>query len=156
MTARNRLRYLVFFAVAVAPVSIASEIKQGPLLIVSGIVLAYAAVSLASRGSARAPVRDVLSAALLGLLLLLGSVFLLVALASWVAPPFTDGGHPVMAIGQTFSGTTAGIVMGGLLAFAALRPRWRDRTLEGILLHVVGAAIVAAAIVKVVREAGSG
>ncbi len=151
-----RLRYLLFFAVAAAPLVIVSHLKEAPLLILGGVFVAHAALSLGARGSERAPVRDVLAAALLGLLLLMGSAFLLVSLALWIAPPFTSDGHPVMAIGQTFLGSAGGVVAGGLFTFAALRPRWRDRTLEGILLHVIGAAFVAAAIVGVVREAGAG
>lgn len=151
-----RLRYLLLFAVAAAPLVVASHVKEAPLLILGGIFVAYAALSLAARGAERAPVRDVLSAALVGLLLLLGSAFLLVSLAVWVTPPLTADGNPVMAIGQTLLGSAGGVVMGGLFTFAALRPCWRDRTLEGILLHVIGAAIVAAAIVRVVREAGAG
>jgi uncharacterized membrane protein YeaQ/YmgE (transglycosylase-associated protein family) len=151
-----RLRYLLLFAVAAAPLAIVTEIKPGPLVLLGGLFASYAAASLATRGSAPAPVRDVLAAGLLAVLLLLGSAFVLVAFASWVAPPVTSDGHPVMAIGQTFLGSAGGVVAGAALTFVALRRRWRDRTLESILLHVIGAAIVAAAVVRVVREAGPG
>ena len=87
-----------------------------------------------------------------GVSLLVGSGFLLTSLALLLAPPVTRDGHPLMAVGQTYFGTTGGAVAGSLLTFAALRRGWRDLTRERRVLHVLGAFVVAAALATVVRE----
>jgi hypothetical protein len=127
----TRLRYALLFVIAAAPL--------------------IGVVSLVSCRQDRSTLRDIHSALLLFGCFEVSAMFLLTSLAIVLVPPVTADGHHVMPIGQALVGLAGGGVVGAALTFVALRPSRRDRRLERLLLHGVGAAVIVAAVVAWVR-----
>jgi len=78
-------------------------------------------------------------------------MFVLTSLAMLVAPPVIPDGHHVMPMGQVFVGLVGGGMVGTALTFVALRPSWRNRRFERLLLHAIGALVIIATIVAWMR-----
>lgn len=149
---RTALRYALLFLLAAAPLVGVGSIKPAPLMLTACLFAAHGVVSLITRSEERSTARDLLSAALLLGCFEVSAMFLLTSFAMVVAPPVTSDGHHVMPMGQVFVGLAGGGVVGAVLTFIALRPRWRDRRLERLLIHAVGAIVIVAAVVAWVRE----
>jgi hypothetical protein len=149
---KTRVRYALLFLLAAAPLVGVGSIKLAPILLAASLFVVHGIASLALRRHERSTPRDILSAALLFGCFEVSAMFLLTSLALSIAPPVTPDGHPVMPIGQAFVGLAGGGVVGAVLTFIALRPAWRDRQLERLLLHAVGALVILAAVVAWGRE----
>ena len=146
------LRYALLLLLAAAPLVGVGSIKPAPLVVGACLFAAHGIVSLVTRSEERSTARDLLSAALLLGCFEVSAMFLTTSLAMVLAPPVTSDGHHVMPMGQVLVGIAGGGVVGVVLTFLALRPRWRDRRLERLLLHAVGAVVIVAAVVAWVRE----
>jgi hypothetical protein len=147
----TRLRYALLFVIASVPLIGVGSIKPAPLVLAACLFALHGVVMLVSRRQERSTLRDILSALLLFGCFEVSAMFLLTSLAMVVAPPVTPDGHHVMPVGQAFVGLAGGCIVGAVLTFVALRPRWRDRRLERLVLHAVGAAVVVAAAVALVQ-----
>jgi uncharacterized membrane protein YeaQ/YmgE (transglycosylase-associated protein family) len=152
IAAMARRRYALLLLVALMPVIGASGVKLAPLMVAAFLFVLHATLSFTGFGRERFVPRDVLSALLLIGCFTLSAMFVVTSLAVLVAPPVTSDGHHVMPIGQAFVGIVGGGIAGGALSFVALRPRWRDRDLERLVLHVVGALFVVVAVVRWAQE----
>jgi hypothetical protein len=128
------------------------HVKPAPLVLAASIFAAHGILSLVTRTKERSVPRDVLSALLLLGCFTVSAMFLLTTLAMVVAPPVTPDGHHVMPLGQVFIGLVCGGVVGVALTYVALRPARRDRQLERLLIHAVGAVVMVAAVVEWARE----
>jgi hypothetical protein len=148
---KTRLRYALLFVLAALPLVGVGGIKTAPLVLAACLFAAHGALSVALHRHDRSMPRDVLSALLLFGCFEVSAMFLLTSLAMAVAPPVTADGHHVMPTGQAFVGLAGGSLVGGVLTFMALRPAWRDRQLERLLLHGIGAVVIVAAVVAYVR-----
>jgi len=148
----TRLRYGLLFVIAVVPLIGVASIKPAPLVLAACLFAVHGVASLVARRQDRSTPRDVLSALLLFGCFEVSAMFLLTSLAMVVAPVVTSDGHHVMPIGQAFVGLAGGGMVGAVLTFVALRPRWRDRRLERLLLRAVGVLVVVAAGLAWARE----
>ena len=143
-----RLRYALLLVIAATPLLYVGAVKPAPLAVAIALFAVHGLMSLVTRSFERFWPRDVLSAALwLGCFVVAG-VFLVTLVALRLAPPVTPDGHQVMAIGQTLVGIVAGGALGaGVAVFGSLRSRIRDRRRERLVLHLLGALLVAAVVV---------
>ena len=146
------LRYLVLFAIAAAPLVVIPVEPAAPALLVVAALLfiVHGLATLLARGLRPTTARDALSAMLLVLWLELSAVVLGMLLFAAI-PHTSSNGHPSSGLGALFLGVPAGVVVGAVLAFIALRPTWRDRSLERWLLHIIGTAVTVEAVLACVR-----
>jgi hypothetical protein len=142
------LRYGLLLAIAAIPLVDIGEIKPAPLAVAIVLFAMHGLLSLVTRSLERFWPRELLSAALwLGCFVVAG-IFVVTRLALGLAPPVTSDGHPVMAIGQTTVGIVAGGALGlGAAVFGSLRSRTRDRRRERLVLHLLGALLIATIVV---------
>ena len=146
----TKLRYLVLFAIAASPLFEIDHIKPTPLVFAASLFALHGIATLLARGLRPSTTRDGFSALLLFLWFEVSGIFLAILLAMMMTPATSDE-HPGMPLGALFLGIPGGMVLGAAIAFIALRPAWRDRSLERWLLHVVGAALTAAAAFASIR-----
>jgi hypothetical protein len=147
------LRYVVFLLVAAGAVVVALQVKVVPLCLLALLFMAHGVLTWARRGRITSRGRDTFSAVLLLGCFLLSSTAAATALAELVTAPSHEG-HPVMPIGEVLFGIIAGTGTTALLGVAALGRR-RDRSRERIVIHLVGAGVVAVAIFKAIVELGN-
>ncbi len=149
----TKVRYFVLFAIAAVPVVAIADAPPTakPLVVAALLFIAHGVATLLARGLRPTTTRDAFSAVLLVMCLETSSIIL--GMLSFAAmSPSAPTGHPHMSLGPLFIGVPAGVVVGAVLAFIALRPAWRDRSLERWLLHVIGAAVIVEAVLAYVRE----
>jgi hypothetical protein len=148
-----RLRYALLFVIAAVPLVGVGSVKPSPLAVAAAIFVAHGFFSLAGRADDRFLPRDLLSALLLVACLVSSSVVIFTVLALALFPAVTSDGHPVMPIGQAFLGIVVGVVAGAALTyFAALRAAVRDRHLERLVLHAIGAVVIVATAIAYARQ----
>ena len=86
-----------------------------------------------------------LSAIFLALVIFAAATFAWMVALLALFPAVTADGHGVMPIGQAFFGLILGALSGAFLSASFLRGA-RERTLESHVLNLVGAALLAAAL----------
>jgi len=140
------VRYGVLALIALAPFVYVGAVKPAPLVIAALVFATHGLSCLATRRFDRAPYRDGLSAVLLFMSFEISGAVLLSRLALVIRPPIPAEHGPPQSLEQLLVGALAGLAVGAVVTFIALRPAWRHRRAEQALLHVVGLAVLASAI----------
>ena len=146
---RPGLRYALLFLAAAAPVLDIGALKPAPRAFLVALFVGHALLSAATRRADRYWARDSLTAVLWIGCFVASAIYLCTSLALWAWPPVTADGHPVMAIGQVFIGIVAGSIAGIVVAVrGGLRHAQRDRSRERLVLHALGALLIAAVLTR--------
>jgi hypothetical protein len=146
---RSRLRYALLFVAAAAPALEIGALKPAPRTFLAALFVAHALLSAGTRHSDRSWPRDGLTVLLwIGCFVASGiSLCTWLALCAW--PPVTPDGHRVMPLGQVFVGIVSGGILGLVIATrGSLRNERRDRGRERLVLHAVGALLIAVAVTR--------